>query len=224
MNDFILFIRGSYRKSDIPFYRALCHSKCTIAVDGGYDYFRKAGLFPDIMLGDFDSLKRFPRNLPTTTTVLKYPSRKNKTDLHLAVEYCLSEKARTIDIIQPNVGEIDHFLGNIFLLAHSNLISDSKIQNNIRIINPKYEIKLVVDNTVTFLDCVGDIVSILPLSPKIVLDVTGAEYKVKNANLALGETRSLRNHITDHKATFHIHGKALIIRNFRRRYSSHSYE
>ena len=218
MNCFILFLYGSYRRIDIPFYKQLCHSKSTIAIDGGYSFFRKAGFPPDILIGDFDSLKRFPRDLPKTTTVLNHPPRKDKTDLHLAMDFCFSKKARTIDVVQPSVGDIDHFLGNALLLAHNSFSSGNKRQPRIRIINPKYEINLVVNTTLTFRDCVGDTVSVLALSPEIILDITGAEYKAKSIHLAFGETRGLRNHITSHSATCRIGGKALVVRNFEQRY------
>ncbi|MBU8933558.1 MAG: thiamine diphosphokinase [candidate division Zixibacteria bacterium] len=218
MKGFTLFLNGVYRQQDMSFYRQFCNSKCTVAVDGGYSFFRKASLFPDILIGDFDSLKRFPRDLPETTTVIRHPSRKDKTDLHLAIDYCVEIGARTIDIVQPSVGEIDHLLANTHCVSYGVFDSGSRKAPLIRIISPMHEIRPVVDGAVTFTDKVGDTVSVLALSEKVVLSITGTEYRGRGISLKLGETRGLRNRITSRRARFQVQGRALIVRLFSRRW------
>lgn len=217
MKSFVLFLKGAYRREDLPFYQRLGRAGKTVAVDGGYSFFRKTASFPDLLIGDFDSLKPFPRDLPMKTKIVRFPVKKDKTDLHLAIDYCLEKGARAIDIVQPTVGEIDHFLAN----AHSAFYGLSRTGGSarrVRIISPTYEIRPVVDETVIFTDKIGDTISVLPLSDDVSLTVTGAEYCGRGIRLRMGETRGMRNRIMARRARFEISGKALVIRNFTRRY------
>ncbi|HOQ63798.1 MAG TPA: thiamine diphosphokinase, partial [Clostridia bacterium] len=52
-----------------------------IAADGGYRALARAGIRPDLILGDMDSLARQPRGIP----LLRFPRRKNLTDMALAI-------------------------------------------------------------------------------------------------------------------------------------------
>jgi len=214
VKNYILFLSGKYQKKDLPFYKTLCDEKVGIAVDGGYEYFRKTNTFPDILLGDFDSLRVIPKNIPQKTKVLKYPKDKNFTDSHLALKYCLKKKAKNIDIVQPDIGEVDHFLGNYFLLTLKE-IGPIKLYNpRVRIINPEYEVSLVSNHSVIIKNSIGDRVSIIPLSSKIILSCTGMAYNSDNLTIKQGDSRGLRNEITSARAVIVIQGKGLIYHKF----------
>ena len=57
-----------------------------LAADGGYRHCQTAGITPDLLLGDFDSLEsERPNDLPTHT----FPVEKDDTDTMLAIRYGL---------------------------------------------------------------------------------------------------------------------------------------
>jgi thiamine pyrophosphokinase len=214
MKNFVLYLPGPYRTEHIDFYRKMSKGKVRVAVDGGFSFFRRTHTFPDLLIGDFDSLRRKPSGLPARTKVISFPVAKDKTDLQLALEYCLNHRARSIDIVSPQVGEIDHFLGNIMLMK---LLSPKGLDRRIdvRIISHQYEIRLLVDDRVGFAGGVGDIVSVLPMSPAIVLTCSGMAYAARNLRLKSGESRALRNEIKAKRASVTVKGEALVIRQFR---------
>ncbi len=216
MKNFVLYLPGPYRTEHIDFYRKLSEGKATVAVDGGYAFFRRTHTFPDLLIGDFDSLKRQPSDLPARTKVITFPPAKDKTDLQLALEYCLNHGARDIDIASPQVGEIDHFLGNIMLIKLL-LPKGRSPRLNIRIVNHRHEIRLLADSRVSFMNCVGDTVSVLPMSPSITLTCRGMAYPARDLRLRSGESRALRNEITAKRALVDVKGEALVIRRFKRR-------
>ncbi len=207
----VAFLHGQYRDSDLPFYRELCRGGRTIAVDGGYGFFRKAGMVPDVLIGDFDSLKRMPK-LPKATQILRYPQHKDKTDAHLAIDYCLEQGVGKIDLVMPACGDIDHALGSILLLGLAGLVKGPRPE--VRVVNPGYEVRLVADGQTVFSACAGDTVSVLPLSSRILLTCSGMEYAARRVWLRLGETRGLRNRVTRPRATVAVKGKALAIHLF----------
>jgi thiamine pyrophosphokinase len=212
VKDFIIFVHGVYRTEHLSFYRKLCRLRIKIAVDGGLRFFLKACIAPDLLMGDLDSLQRIPKDLPRRTRVITFPSRKDKTDLQLALEYCLHEKAKSIDIVVPTLGVPDHFLGNVMLVNLVDRLKHARSYPKIRFVSIRYEIIFVQDRSETFVNCRGDVVSVIPLSRRIVLTCHGTEYDVLNAAIRLGDTRSLRNRIVSRKATFSVKGKALVIR------------
>ena len=214
MKKVVAYLQGTYPKKDLPFYTSLTRGRTTIAVDGGYRFFKAAGLMPDFLIGDFDSVPRLPRDIAEQTTVMEFPPAKDMTDAHLAVDYCLREGATDIDIVMPGYGDIDHALGSVLLLGLGQLKSTESGGPKIRVINPAYEIRLVADASTTFRNCKGDRLSVLPLSASIRLSLTGTAYNVKNVKIRIGETRGLRNEITAARATVTISGRALVVHLF----------
>ena len=213
--NYILFITGSYKKRDLPFYKSLIKNKVKIAVDGGYSFFRMAKSSPDYIIGDLDSVT-LPKYLLASEKVISFPKRKNKTDSQLAVEYCIEQKAHTIEMVMPSVGEIDHFTGNLMLANNRKLSKWVKEGGLFRILNPYYELILLIDNKFKFSDSKDDLLSVIPISGKIKLTTSGMEYNVSDVTITSGETQSLRNRIILTRAEVEVVGKALIYHKFKR--------
>lgn len=85
-----------------------------IAADGGYRHCLDAGIVPDLLLGDFDSLN----SLPPGTEVLRFPVDKDDTDSMLAVKLGLEKGFRTFRLYGGTGGRMDHTLANLQGLAY----------------------------------------------------------------------------------------------------------
>ncbi len=211
--DYVLFLHGRYRADELPFYRRLCKKRRRVAVDGGYSFFRKSGLFPHALIGDFDSLKTVPRGLSKRTEILTFPVRKDRTDSHLALDFCIEREARDVDIVSPDTGDVDHFLGNVMLLTLAARATPPL--GRTRIINAAYEIVCAHDERLAFVRRAGDGLSVLPLSASIRLSCSGMDYDAQNLRIRQGESCGLRNVVTASQAWVEVAGKALIVRRFR---------
>ncbi|MFQ6008815.1 MAG: thiamine diphosphokinase [Candidatus Zixiibacteriota bacterium] len=214
MRDYIIFTHGVYKTAHLRFYRKLCRSRFKIAVDGGIRFFLKTNISPNLLIGDLDSFKRVHVDLVRQTKVLTFPVQKDKTDLQLAFEYCLKEQAESIDIVLPSFGQPDHFLGNVMLVHLINQRVKASSQPRIRFVNITHEIILVQDSSETFVNCISDIVSVVPLSKFILLTCVGTEYDVRDAKIRRGQTWALRNRIRSRRATFDVKGRAFVIHRF----------
>lgn len=217
MKRWVLFLPGRYTKKNIKHYIQLCGKARPVAVDGGCSFFTASGLTPDFVIGDLDSAKSIPRRIRESAELIRFPVNKDKTDLQLAVEYALDHKASRIDIVNPAVGQVDHFLGNLMLIG---LISkDRKTVNRaeIRIVNVDYEILWLHDSRRSFVNCVGDRLSVLPMSAGIKLTCRGTEYPADCLRIRRGHTRSLRNRITARRSTVEVEGEALVVHYFSKR-------
>lgn len=216
MNDCVLFLAGRYYGRDFPFYRKLVRGRFTVAVDGGYRFFRRAGLVPNLLIGDLDSIDRLPRRISSRTTVISYPADKDQTDAELALAYCLKHGAKNIDIVQPAIGDPDHFLANLFLMADPPY-PKKRLNVRIRLLGPKFEAYFLKDSTHTFKNATGSTVSVIPVSSSIRLTCRGAAFDVDDLKLTRGRARSVRNRIISSQASFRVSGQAFLIRLLGRR-------
>jgi len=207
-------LHGTYRAADLPFYKKLCTGKYLVAVDGGYAFFRKTGLLPDLLIGDFDSLGRMPSNLSHRTSILTYPRDKDATDSEAALAYCLERNTLRVDIVQPSIGELDHLLGNLMLLTRVGKIPKTRSKPKLRLINPSTEVRLVDSESWTISGAKGDTVSIVPLSKRVILSCRGTEYDVERLTVRRGETTGLRNRIRTVRARIDIQGQAFVFHSF----------
>ncbi len=82
-----------------------------IAVDSGLIYVQEAGVVPDVILGDFDSLGYVPEG------ALVHPAIKDKSDLELALDYALEQGATDIVVYGCLGGRMDHTLAALQNLA-----------------------------------------------------------------------------------------------------------
>lgn len=94
------------------FIRLLAESApLIIAADSGFDTAQKAGVSPDLVVGDFDSIEdkrelaRLPRGI-----VQEYPEDKDDTDTEIALDSAFSRGADHIVIAGGGGGRLDHVL------------------------------------------------------------------------------------------------------------------
>ncbi len=80
-----------------------------IAADAGYRHLEKMGITPDVVLGDFDSLKFIPEN----TEIIKHPVKKDDTDTILAVKTGLERGFKRFVLYGCVGGRFDHTLANL---------------------------------------------------------------------------------------------------------------
>ena len=87
-----------------------------IAADGGLEKLNHAGISPDLVMGDFDSLASNPEG----DNVLLFPKDKNDTDTLLAIKEALKRGYEKIYISGGIGGRLDHTIANIQSLIFAN--------------------------------------------------------------------------------------------------------
>ena len=115
-----------------------------IAADGAVGHIIKLGLIPSVIIGDMDSISPnlLEQSHLSPTILIKYPTKKDKTDFELAVDYCLESKFEEIIIFGVFGDRIDHFIGNILLMAK---VQNEKRSIKIKIIEDKKEIYILTE-------------------------------------------------------------------------------
>ena len=86
-----------------------------IACDAGVGHALKAGIKPNLLVGDFDTYKEA---LPEGIPVLRAPAEKDDTDTMMAVRYALEQGFERIRICAALGGRLDHSIGNLSAAAY----------------------------------------------------------------------------------------------------------
>ena len=84
-----------------------------IAADSGYNNAKKLGVTPQILIGDFDSIKGHPDDVDE---IIQLPCEKDVTDTQYAIEVAIKKGAREIVIICGTGGRFDHAISNMCIL------------------------------------------------------------------------------------------------------------
>lgn len=85
-----------------------------IAADGGLTYAKRCGITPDLVVGDFDSLKEPPDD---GLNIVTLPQEKDDTDMAAALSEGWRRGFRIFHIYGGTGGRLDHTLANIQCVA-----------------------------------------------------------------------------------------------------------
>jgi len=211
--NYILFLHHRYQARDNAFHLDLLRGKTTVAVDGGIRFFRKNKIKPDILIGDFDSAPRLSEKYLESIEVITHPTRKDKTDCHLALELALARGAREIIICgAASETELDHTLGNVMLLELVHRYNKKHDRSAIaRLVSPNWTAQLVVNDTITVTGRPDDYLSLIPLSAGCRVDYSGLDYPAPSGRLTVGESLTLRNRFVSRAVRVIIQGHLLVI-------------
>ena len=96
-----------------PLYRIPAEEDYVIAADGGYRYLQQMGIYPDLVLGDFDSLLEKPQH----DHLIELPAEKDDTDMLYAIKVGLEKGFKTFYLYGGMGGRFDHTVANLQSLA-----------------------------------------------------------------------------------------------------------
>lgn len=169
-----------------------------IAADGGTRHCRTLGLTPHVVVGDFDSLSAEVRAEfeDAGVRLVAHPTRKDETDLELAVRLAVSEGAEDIVVLAGLGGRWDQTLANLLLLALPDLDTA-----RLRLVDGEQQIFLIRGRA-EIEGRPGDIVSLIPVGGEARgVTTEGLEYALSNGRLPFGATLGVSNVLIGESAT-----------------------
>lgn len=179
-----------------------------IAADGGAKHCKVLGRLPDTLIGDFDSIPQELLNKYKTheVEILRHPTRKNATDLELAIDHAFQKGATHIYFAGMLGGRWDMSLSNIFLLAHHKY---EKIR--LSILSNDCVLHVLHPGKQTFTTNIGQQVSLIPLKEDCQdITLTGFEYPLNRYTISFGSTRGLSN-VTSSTTAQVQHSKGILL-------------
>lgn len=176
-----------------------------IAADAGYRTCQQAGIVPDLLLGDFDSMDQ-PAGF---ANIHRSPVEKDDTDTMLAVKTALERGCDTVYIYGGTGGKrLDHTLANLQTLlflrrrgARGYLYDNDFVWTAIE--NESLTVERTVEWGLFSAFCLGDRAE--------GIDETGFQYPLDGAVLTPEFPLGVSNHIMEPRATVTVRRGALLV-------------
>lgn len=181
--------------------RPLPPEATVIAADSGLHLAERLGLRVELMVGDLDSARpeAVARALADGSRLERHHPDKDATDLELALEAARRTGGRPVIVVGGVAGDrIDHLLAAAGLLG-SDRFADLEIQwwsDRSRV--------FVVRDQVEIDASVGDLVSIVPVTPQATVTCSGLRWPLSSDILEHGSTRGVSNEVVDPLASVRV--------------------
>ncbi|HET92168.1 MAG TPA: thiamine diphosphokinase [Chloroflexi bacterium] len=164
-----------------------------IAADGGARHALSIGIAPHVLIGDIDSLSPDDRQrvAAARSRVIRFSSRKDETDLELALRHAADTGATEILILAALGGRLDQTIANLSLLALPELSG-----RDVRIVAGSQTAFLIRDGyTDTIIEGQpGDTVSLLPWGGDAAgVTAVGLAWPLHEETLHFGPARGVSN-------------------------------
>jgi len=181
----------------------------TIAADRGLEAFASAGLRPDVLLGDMDSVSgETLLQMQENTEIDRLPAIKDDTDGVHALDVAIARGAKHITLMGALGGRMDHAMANLMLLirAHRAGAKAQIVSESVRIER--------VDGCCMLHGAKGDTVSLLPLGEAKGVTLTGFFYPLENHDLDSAYPLGISNVVTEDTACVRVReGDLLLFHN-----------
>jgi thiamine pyrophosphokinase len=202
-----VFLNGEYDDEDF-YLRQFAAAQVVVAADGGHRFLRRQGLWPRLLVGDFDSLDvaLVAAARAAGVEVVEHPVRKDETDGELAVAQAAARWPDEIVLLGALGGALDHILGHVCILR--GLAARGRAG---RIASPSLAATVVqAPATLRLGAAVGARVSLVALSSGVVLTLRGLEYELTGESLPADVCRGLSNRVAVAGARIEVSGGQLL--------------
>ena len=192
-----------------------------VCLDGGYDIALKQGIKPQLLLGDFDSLKtELPKD--SGIEIMQYPPEKDYTDLELAFRILDPEKYDELLVIGGLGGRLDQTITNVQML--DTYTAGAKAADPVIMSHQFRQIKIMDGRNLCFLirggndanwvipavkDC---FLSLFSISDECKgLCISGVKYPLENATLKKGISLGVSNEFRADSAQLSLESGTMLV-------------
>ena len=163
------------------------HAQSVVCADGGADAAHAAGIVPDTVIGDFDSISRQTRRAMADDGVeMMHLQRQDDTDFEKALKLLAERSIRFVVILGLTGKLLDHTLGNFSILLR--YVEDMRIV----MFDGDYRMDILTEGGV-FRSMPGDRVSVVPLRSATEVRYARLRYPLESAELTFGKLEGTCN-------------------------------
>lgn len=173
-----------------------------VAADGGAAAALDAGITPDAVVGDLDSITEHPELSLPPETFHRVPDPAT-TDLQKSVAFAIERGARAVDIVAAGGGRADHALANLSVLV------TFRGQADLRIHDDQFEISLV-NGSATIDAEPGTLISLVAIGLCYGVTTRGMRWDLSDFTLPFGP-RGIHNEVAASPATVSVRRGDLLL-------------
>lgn len=209
-NEGKIFVVAAGELGEVGFFREMAarkKPKAVICADGGARHLALAGMMPECVVGDMDSIdeKTLRHFEAKGCRIVRYPKKKDETDTELALEEAFRFDPAEVWIWGALGGRMDHALANVSLLWLG-----MKRGVTVKLVDSRSEI-FMMDHRAVIEGQKGQTVSLLPVTEKVTgITLEGFEYSLKNGEMELGRPLGISNRLLQNRGTVEIASGALL--------------
>ena len=201
-----IFLNGAPDPPDL-LRRVAARADLVVAADGGARYALDAGITPDLVVGDMDSLGEVQEIEERGVALERYPLRKDKMDGHLAVMAVRERGATSVDLLCAAGGRFSA----LFAVPHILLASERMGLGATMIAGWGQAFVLEAGSRVVAGEP-RDSVSVFPFTgPAIGVTLEGFAYPLEDARLEVGDTLGFHNELIGEEGRLNVREGALLV-------------
>jgi thiamine pyrophosphokinase len=206
-----IFLNGALDPPDL-LRRIAGRADLVVAADGGARYALDAGVIPDLVVGDMDSLGEEWEIEEHGVVLERHPARKDKMDGHLAVLAVRDRGAKAVDFLCAAGGRFSA----LFAVPHI-LLAAERLGLRATMVASWGQAFVIEAGSRPVAGDPQDSVSVFPFTgPATGVTLEGFGYPLEDARLEVGDTLGFHNELIGGKGRVHVVGGALLIIHERR--------
>ena len=200
----VILANGDFPVHKTPF-QFLLNAEKIICCDGATQNLLNAGIIPDFIIGDLDSISEDIKK--KFSSIIIHSADQESNDLTKAFIFCIENNLKEITILGATGKREDHTLGNLSLLADYSEKASVQILTDYGIFN-------CIFKSSCFESQYGEQVSIFSLKPETEFTFYNLLYPVKNRNFSSWWQGTLNESLGNNFTISFINGKVLVYRAY----------
>jgi thiamine pyrophosphokinase len=203
-----IFLNGAPDAPDL-LQRIAGRADLVVAADGGARYALDAGVVPDLVVGDMDSLaEAWAREVAERGALLeRHPTRKDKMDGHLAIIAVGERGATDVDLLCAAGGRFSP----LFAVPHL-LLAAERMGLQATVVAGWGQAFVLEAGARSVCGGPRDSVSVFPLiGPATRVTLEGFAYPLEDARLEVGDTLGFHNELNGEVGRVSVEGGALLV-------------
>lgn len=204
MRNAIILANGQAPSKAVFKYLANTGFDFLICADGGANNAHKLGIIPDVIVGDFDSVKPEVLDLFKSKSTIVKIVRQDDTDVEKCLKFCIRNKINEVILTGATGDRLDHSFCNLGIV----LKYFHKIK--IKIIHQK-SVLSAHSGTVKLNTVKGETVSLYGINDKTKITSAGLKFPLKKTALPFGKRESTSNVATGKEVNLKITGGNIFI-------------
>lgn len=205
----VLLVAAAASHGSPALVESLAHSHdLVVAVDGGGALCAEAGVNPDVVIGDFDSIDdaTLARLHDGGSEVITFPADKDQTDLELALTLARERGATAVTVTAATGLRLDHTVATLAALVGAADLRAEVIEPTLSawVLHPRSRDRLSVQGR-------GGTLSLLAWGAPCVVSASGLKWPLVRHTLSPESGRGVSNLITSESADLEVFEGALLV-------------
>lgn len=172
-----------------------------IAADSGFDHLKRIGRTPNLLMGDFDSLKS---DLPKKCPIVRFSSHKDDTDYGICLRECQKEGFQRVAVFGAWGKRADHSFAAI-------AASYQALKGGLTVTIYNKDSTFYFVNRALSIRKTAAYVSVFPLGGGATVSLEGFEYPLSAAKLLPCDPLGVSNHVTEDFGNITVHSGTVLV-------------